>query len=482
MEYQIKLFKPNRVQYSCHLLLQAALLLLPLWLTGCFGGGLQTTVEPQTDSALVIHRVYAVVTYITAAIFVLVTALLAWAIFRFRAVPGKESDIPKQVHGSSVLEITWMVIPAVILVFIAVPTWSAIFRAAAPPRENALIIRAVGHQWWWEFQYPQNDIVTANELYLPLNRTVVVETTSADVIHSFWVPQLQGKKDSLPGRTNSLWFTTEKAGSFYGQCAEYCGSSHALMRFVVHVVPEQEYEQWAAQQQLPPVPAHVDAKVGEQLFVSKTCVACHKISGNPVAVGNLGPNLTNLPARKYLSGGVLENTRENLATWIHHPQVIKPRVLMGVAKQDERGHIYYERIDMTFVEADQLAAYLLSLPGGDAAMKNAASLISSRQAAGEAVTATTASGDGDVNSLIQKGICWTCHVIPGVSNAVGVIGPSLAGYGSKAKIIELLDLNAANLKRWLKNPQEIKPGTAMPAAAALSDTELDVVVEYLLSL
>ncbi len=463
-----------------------------LWLGSCFGGTPQTTVEPQTDSAWVIHDLYVLVTYITVVIFVVVVVLLGWAGFSFRARKGKEKDIPKQVHGSAKLEIAWFIIPTVILIFIAVPTWQAIFRAAYPPDEDILLVRAIGNQWWWEFEYPDTGVRSANEMYLPLHRTVVVETTTNDVIHSFWVPQLQGKKDNIPGRVNSLWFTTEREGTYYGQCAEYCGTSHALMRFVVHVVPEKKYEQWIIQQQQPPVAVTVDARRGEQLFTEKICVTCHSISGNPAAVGKLGPNLSNLPTRRYLSGGVLVNNRENLARWIHNPQVIKPKVKMGLATKDEKGTISYKRLDINFVEADQLAAYLLSFPGGAKAQKNASDLVArsqdqeqgqdqdQEQVQGQG--AATEGVGGEVQNIIEKGICWTCHIIPDIPKAQGIIGPSLAGFGSRDKIVGLLELNADNLKKWLKDPQSIKPGTGMPAAVALSEAEIDELASYLLSL
>src|SRR5262249_1839801 len=162
------------------------------------------------------------------------------------------------------LELAWTVIPAVILVFIAVPTWEGIFRVAHPPATNTLKVKAVGHQWWWEFQYPELGLTTANELHVPVGKSIVVDAESKDAIHAFWVPKLAGKIDALPGKTQFTWFTAEKPGLYYGQCAEFCGTSHANMRFRVIVDTPADFEAWVQRTKQPQKPDNDLAKEGEQ--------------------------------------------------------------------------------------------------------------------------------------------------------------------------------------------------------------------------
>ncbi len=192
-------------------------------------------------------------------VFIAVEIALVYTIFRFRARPGGKK--PQQVHGNTALEITWTVIPAVILIFIAIPTIRTIFQTQAKAAPEALQVQVIGHQWWWEFKYPQYGITTANELYLPNGRTVNFELKTLDVLHSFWIPQLGGKRDLISNRSNFLWFTPNKelpTSAFNGFCAEYCGSSHANMKFRVYAVSSSEFDQWTAHQKqaaVYPVPA-----------------------------------------------------------------------------------------------------------------------------------------------------------------------------------------------------------------------------------
>lgn len=462
-----------------------------VWVSACFGDGLQSTIQPESDSARVVQDVYGLVTWITGAIFLLIAGLLFWVVLRYRASAHNRDEIPHQTHGNTTLEIIWTIIPALILIVIAVPTWQGIFRSATPPA-NALEVEAIGHQWWWEFNYPEQDVRTAGELYLPLGRPVVVRTTSIDVIHSFWVPKLAGKFDSLPGKWNIIWFTPERTGVYYGQCAEFCGTSHANMRFRVRVVSEEEFERWVADTRLPPAPLNTDALAGQQLFTTKICITCHTIRGNPLAQGVLGPNLNNLSMRSAIGSALFENTPDNLAAWIQNPQALKPGTLMGISYKDAHGILRYKPIEMTEAEAQQLAAYLLSPPGDEAlAAALRPMLEEAPPAAGGAeadLAAQSPQLDGaaidaaTVDPLVQKGICWACHVIPGIQNATGQIGPSLAGFASRPQIAEVIPMNRENLLRWLEDPQAIKPNTGMPAAAALSAEERVRMVEYLLTL
>jgi cytochrome c oxidase subunit 2 len=217
------------------------------------------TIAGLTDWAQSINHVYGITTLIVVLIFFAVCLPLVYAIKRFGV---KDEDIanldaPKQIHGNTFLEITWTVVPIILLIFIALPTWKSIFefRVNHAPA-NAMKIKVIGHQWWWEFQYPDLGITTASELHLPENTPVVFEITSGDVIHSFWVPQFGGKMDALPGVLNYMSYTTppvkdkaksEKAGGdyFQGQCAELCGDSHALMRFMAVLQTQEQFSRWA---------------------------------------------------------------------------------------------------------------------------------------------------------------------------------------------------------------------------------------------
>ncbi|MCZ6749309.1 MAG: cytochrome c oxidase subunit II, partial [SAR324 cluster bacterium] len=297
-------------------------------LAGCFGGGKQSTIQPESDSAQIIQDVYALVTWIDLGILIVVGGMLLVAMVRYRESRQTDVDIPKQVHGNIKLEIIWTTVPAILLIFIAIPTWQGIFRAAAPPRTEALQIEAIGHQWWWEFRYPTLGIVTANEMHVPVGKPVVIKTYSVDVIHSFWLPRLAAKIDTLPGKSNEVWFTPHNVGKYYGQCAEFCGTSHANMRMLAFVDSEADFDKWAARQEQAPVPTTPDARDGMQLFAQKACVACHTIKGMAGAVGVLGPNLNDLANRHTIASATFDNTPENLSRWIRNSQAMKPGALM----------------------------------------------------------------------------------------------------------------------------------------------------------
>lgn len=457
----------KRILVSLHALRPLAALALAGLLAGCFGDGKQSTIISDTDSARVILDIYALVTWITLGIFVVVAVLLAYALIRYRAREGQEGQLPRQVHGNTALELIWTIIPALILIFIAVPTWSGIFRASQPPEAETMTVRAVGHQWWWEFEYPEQGITSGNEMFLPVDRPVVVETTSDDVIHSFWVPRLAGKIDSVPGKDNLLWFTPEKTGLYYGQCAEFCGTSHANMRFRVHVVTQERFDEWVANQQRPPAVESAQAQAGEQLFVTKSCISCHQMAGQPLATGVLGPDLSNLPSRTSLAGGMLELSRDNLVEWILRPQEIKPGNFMNVPVPAGEAQAVSQE------EAELLAAYLLSEPAEPGAQ--------AEQPAGAAESAGAADGDGELiaEQIITQNGCGACHVIPGVEGTAGTIGPSLEGLSERETIAEgALENTPENMRTWLSNPQAVKPDSVMPNLN-LSESQIDTLVEFL---
>ena len=300
-----------------------------LAVSACSGEFPQSTLHPTADFGEHIDRLYRTIFWWALGVFVVVEAALLLVIIRFRERPTSQE--PKPVHGSTLLELAWTLAPAVVLVFIAVPTIQTIFRTDGTPPEGALEVVVIGHQWWWEFRYPEYGITTANEMHVPQGRPIALSMTSADVIHSFWVPKLGGKRDLMPRRTTRLAFTPDSLGDFYGQCAEFCGASHANMRFHVMVDDTEGFERWVRQQQAPPVAADTLedlALAGARLFANpaKTCMACHTVQG--VTQGALGPNLTHVGSRTTIAAGILPNTEEGLARWLRDPVGEKPGSLM----------------------------------------------------------------------------------------------------------------------------------------------------------
>ena len=309
-------------------------------------------------------------------VFVLVELALLWVLWRYRRREGAPQ--PRHVHGNTTLEVLWTLIPAVVLVFIAVPTVRAIFRTQAKAVPNALEVEVIGHQWWWEFRYPQYGVVTANELYLPIGRTVNFALKTNDVLHSFWIPRLGGKRDLIANHTNYLWFTPDSADeqAWNGSCNEYCGASHANMLFRAFTVSPAQFEQWVAHQKspavfgavpgvgapAPPTPAATpvafvswprerlpeyaipnkplpdglgwneslvgDPARGQQVYSRSACIGCHTIAGNPMSVGQIGPNLTHFGSRLTLGAGIYPNDARHLALWIRNARAMKPGVLM----------------------------------------------------------------------------------------------------------------------------------------------------------
>jgi cytochrome c oxidase subunit 2 len=252
------------------------------------------------------------------------------------------------VHGNTPLEIAWTIAPAVILAVIAVPTVAAIFRTYSTAPANALQVQVIGHQWWWEIQYPNDRVVTANEIHLPVNRPANFQLSSADVIHSFWVPRLAGKRDAVPGRVNQLWFTPNQADTYIGQCAEFCGTQHANMGFRVVVDPPETYQAWVQSQLAPPAqPAAGSlAAQGLDVYRASACVGCHTIQG--VSEGKVGPNLTHFGSRTTIGAGIMENNTNNLRRWLRNPGEHKPGVLMPANLVPEQG-------------LEPMIAYLMSL-------------------------------------------------------------------------------------------------------------------------
>lgn len=270
--------------------------------------------------------------WLMVGIFVAVCIPLVYAMIRFRERKG-DHTLPAQVEGNHTVEIIWTIIPIVLLIFLAIPTFKDAFAMASPPAGSTpLQITVVGHQWWWEFDYPGQKIVTADEMHIPAGRTVELTLKSVDVLHSFWVPSLAGKEDTVPGITNTMWLKADAPGTYPGQCAEFCGTSHSLMRFDVVAQSPADFQTWVNGMTHPNVTATTTAaKQGEMLFQQFGCGQCHTIDGTKAA-GTLAPNLTNLGERQIIAGGALENTPADLAQWIHDPSAIMPDTIMPAFK------------------------------------------------------------------------------------------------------------------------------------------------------
>lgn len=242
--------------------------------------------DSATPSGSAINQLYWIVIGVTATVFVLVEGALLWFIFRFRRRPdtAAEAEGP-QIHGNTRLELIWTAIPLLILVAILVVTIIKVPSVQAEPSagEDPLVVQVVAHQFYWEYTYP-NGVVTVDTLRLPVDRPVRLQLESADVAHSWWVPELTGKKDPIPGRTNYLNFTIERTGTFVGQCAELCGVQHAVMRTEVTAVPAAEFDTWLAAQET--AQAEGTSDLGQQTWVG-ACAKCHGLDGK----GDYGPQI-----------------------------------------------------------------------------------------------------------------------------------------------------------------------------------------------
>ena len=344
-------------------------LLAVLLAAGCASpqGTPQTTVFPMTEAADTIQGLYVWIFWMSAVVFVLTQGGIIYIVWRYRYRP--EHPLPEQVHGNTKLEILWTILPAVILVAIAIPTFQAVFYLEGPPPVSAatggqpagaMQIEVVGHQWWWEFRYPEQGVVTANEMIIPVGRTVELKMTSADVVHSFWIPQLMGKQDVMPAHTNALWFTARAPGQYFGQCAEYCGIQHAEMRMNVIAYEPADFQAWVARSQQPAQPTTELAQRGADVFRSNACVGCHTIAGTP-AQGKLAPDLSHFGSRTTLAAGIIQNTPENLAAWLRNPDEIKPGNHMSNPPDRWNLNLSRDYLNLRPADVDALVEYLHSL-------------------------------------------------------------------------------------------------------------------------
>ena len=338
--------------------------------------------EPVSTPAHDVHSLSLFVLLITGGICLGMYALLVYALAKYRSRPGETLE-PPQVFGSTQIELAWTIIPILLITVLFLGTARVIFAIQdAPKPANAMDVIVVGHQFWWEFRYPKYGIATANELHVPESTReqpvpTFLKLTSADVMHSFWVPRLAGKTDLLPNRVNEMWFDPNAPGIYVGQCAQFCGAEHAKMLLRIYVDPPEKFAAWVRNQQqaqaempeggestsvggpssqirenaqqvnVAQSSAAVDARTGQAVFEHQACVNCHTIKGT-MANGRFGPDLTHLMSRDTIGAGIMPNTQQNLIGWITDPNDTKPGCLMPA-------------MHLTDEQNAQITAYLLTL-------------------------------------------------------------------------------------------------------------------------
>lgn len=338
---------------------------LLLFLSGCSLTDPGSTFDVKGEIAKKQLDLFMLTLWLGTVVFILVAAVMAYIIWRYRAKNEEDAkSVPAQVHGNTIAEVVWWIIPVLLLAVIAWPTVDlTYYQEAAEQRtaEGELVVNVTGYQWWWKFEYPEYGILTANELHVPEGRRVTLKLNAGDVLHSFWVPKLAGKKDIIPNQENILWFVTDeldddKSQVYYGQCAELCLGAHAYMRFRVVVDTQENFDEWVEKfQNAKDEPISSDPLVakGKQYFMQKGCAGCHSVANENFAVGTDNkPDLTNFGLRYTVGAGVKKNTDENLAIWIRDPQKFKPANYMPTLWTGAEGE--EEQIDA-------LVAFLQSL-------------------------------------------------------------------------------------------------------------------------
>ncbi len=413
---------------------------LVLALAACAQDYPNSTFNPHTEFNRAILALWDQLLLWGTIVFVVVEAALIYTIVKFRRREG--SPEPKHVHGNTTLEIMWTVAPAIILVLIAVPTVRTIFRTQAKAVPEALQVEVIGHQWWWEFYYPEYNIRTANELYVPIGRTVNFALKTEDVLHSFWVPQMGGKRDLIANRTNYLWFTPDSVGTsaqvWNGFCTEYCGASHANMKFRLYTVTPDQFDRWAAHQ------------------------------ASPAAFGAVTPAAPVAPPAA-AEGGTTGAAMQLAAA---------PGAQDSAAAVARRSGG-----DPYWFPAEALPAFAIPT-----------SAIPRGLVVNEALTGDAERG----REIYSRSSCIGCHNITGNPNSVGRLGPDLTHFGSRHTLAAGMYANTpVYLAAWLKNARRMKPGSLMPTlgkterdpvtgeapiGGGLDDQQIADIVAYLLAL
>ena len=298
-------------------------------LAGC--SGVQSALDPAADQAQAIKGVFDLMMWVCGVIYLLVLGFLAWALWRGRRRLSRPEEPPRPVaedRGAYRGLISWTAVIVGGLTILITASF-LVDRSLVQAGPRPLKVKVTAQQWWWKVEYddPLNTdhhLTTANELHLPLNRPAEIELQATDVIHSFWIPNLHGKEDLIPGRTNHIVITPRRAGYYRGQCAEFCGLQHANMAIDATVQRPQDFNAWWAASLTPAKPpASPSQQFGQQIFTTRACGMCHAIAGTD-ASGQVAPDLTHLASRKSLAAGALPYSRANLAAWIRNPQAIKP--------------------------------------------------------------------------------------------------------------------------------------------------------------
>jgi cytochrome c oxidase subunit 2 len=444
-----------------------------------------STLSPHTDLGREIDFLWDRLLLLGTIVFVLVEGVLIFVVFRYRR--RENQGTPPQTHGSTRLEIAWTLIPAVILVFIAVPTVRTIFITQAQAAPGSLNIDVTGHQWWWEFRYPEYGVTTANEIYLPVGRTVSFRLRSADVIHSFWAPELGGKRDVVTNRTNYIWYTPDTAISsnvWNGFCVEFCGASHANMRFRVFTVTPQQFESWVAGQKLP-------ARFGAVGPTAPTTGPIPPPLEAPGVTTAGGPN-SPTPAAQAAARGIAQQSSGTGAVGGTQPAIPRsqnpaanPGARLGTAQSSvaaapagsaQAGYIFpREQVPYYAIPHAPIPAGLKFTPG------------------------LTGNAHRGLKTFTGSA-CIGCHSIAGNPAAMGVVGPNLTHIGSRLTIAAGRYPNtAAYLALWIKNARAMKPEILMPtlgvdeydpvlkakvtsATGGLTDQQIADIVAYLTAL
>ncbi|MEA2649619.1 MAG: cytochrome c oxidase subunit [Candidatus Binataceae bacterium] len=324
--------------------LTAALLAMAAAIAGCASNGPYPldTLSPKSDLTREILNLFKLVTVLDSIVLLVVIGAMIGAIFIYSSREGDPGE-PSAMHHDITLETLWTVIPAVILVAITVPTVHTIIRTQ-PDKwpADTLEVKVIAHQWWWEFQYPTLGVETGDEVHIPSGRAIHFAMTSKDVIHSFFMPSIGGKRDVIPGQENQITLVADTPGEYYGQCTEFCGTSHANMRFRVFVDTPADFDKWVAHQNEAPVkPTEGPAAAGAKIWADAPCAICHTIKGvsgfsKEYTYGFRGPDLTHFGSRGTLAGSILENTPKNVALWIRDPDSIKPGANMPTLGIDDQ--------------------------------------------------------------------------------------------------------------------------------------------------
>ncbi len=475
-------FPPRRALF---LLIPSAIALL----AACTPDNAQSTFGTAGPIAEDQANLFKFIFWIAAIVFVFVEIAVVYVSIRFRRKSDNDK-LPYQTHGNTRLEITWTILPVVILAIIAVPTLIGIWEqqhGVPDDQGDVLAVEAIGHQWWFEFRYPDHEVVTANELHIPVGRPVAFKLESQDVIHSFWVPKIAGKVDMVPLNDNYMWFIANEPGVFYGQCAEFCGLAHAMMRFRVIAHEEADFLAWIdGMHTASDAPAAgSDEESGKNLFAAN-CSSCHTVdSTTPGSYSRevitqearwngwlsdienapivSAPNLTHFGERLTIGAGLKELNQENLEDWIDDPSTLK----FGTRMQKHAA--VYQTADgtanLSAQEVSDIATYLLSLKPGS----------------GENTSAPQAGGEDVDGEVVFTTNCASCHS----TGTADIVGPGLGGIADRAAS-RVAGLDAATyIRQSIVNPGAyVVDGypAVMPGWSQLGEAKIDALVDYLMTL